>query len=276
MGDRPLLEIDDLSLEYRSGGFGGVGQQRLKVLDGLTIELRSGETLSLLGESGSGKTSLARCIMGLVAPTGGSIRLDGADITRKSASRGAALEARRRIQLVPQGTLNSLVPNFTVARLIGDILRRRNIGGDGLRGELLRLIQLCGLDPVHLDATPGELSGGQRQRVLIARAMAMDPDVLILDEPVASLDVSIQARILNTLAALRTRRGLSMIFITHDLDIAEYIGDRMAIIADGRIIESGPVDEMVNRPRTSFAREMIAAGLSKNRWFRPDLTGRDG
>ena len=274
MNDAPLLSLEQVGIQYRSGGFGGVGQTVHRVLDEVSLDLRPGEVLSLLGQSGSGKTSLARAIMGLVPLQSGRISYGGRVIRVAGAAyRNRGSDLWRQIQLVPQGTGNSLPPGFSVRRTLTDILSRAETPPAELDERVARILDICGLDLGHLESLPGQLSGGQRQRLLIARALAVEPRVLLLDEPVASLDVSIQARILNPLSRLRTELGLTLLLITHDLDIAEYMGDRMAIIHDGSIIESGRVDEMVSNPQTAFVRGLMSSGLAKSRWLRDLETG---
>ncbi len=261
-----LLEIREISLAYESGGFGGLGTEVHQVLDRISLTVQRGEVLSLLGESGSGKTTLARIISGLVKPGEGDVLFEGKLLASADVKPEIAPGRRRSlVQLIPQATENSLAPNFTLERLLSDVLRR--ISSDDVQSRIGQLIDMCGLDASLLDRRPGQLSGGQRQRVLIARAMAMNPRLLILDEPVASLDVSIQARILNTLRDLRSARDLTMIFITHDLDIAEYIGDRMAIIRQGTILESGTVSRLTSQPRHQYTKDLLKAGLAKSLWL---------
>lgn len=267
MTEGNVLEIRNITVEYQGAGFGGIGRKRIRVLNDVSLSLSRGEVLTVLGESGSGKTTLARCIMGRVGMRSGEIAGLRGVIADARGVKVKASELHRHIQLVPQGTQNSLAPNLTVAELLGGVLRRRGLAQRELQRRMDELLNLSGLDRGILSRFPGQISGGQRQRLLIARALAMEPEIILFDEPVASLDVSIQARILNTLNRLRKLADLSIIFITHDLDIAEYISDRIAVIHDGGILECGSVDEVMNRPRNDYTRRLMAAGLGKSRWL---------
>lgn len=280
----PLLRIRWISKQYRSGGYGGIGSRSLYALKDINLDVYPGEVLSIIGESGSGKTTLARCILqreaiqtGRIESLWGTIQHAGKDqFSRPDHESEPPLgpvrtlrsrELYRKIQLVPQATQNSLNPWLRVDQLLNHMLRHTYQAGSDIRRAKEDLMELCGLSPSFLQRYPGELSGGQRQRVLIARALAMEPRLIIFDEPVSSLDVSIQARLLNTLLDLRRQYGLSYVFITHDLDIAEYISDRMAIIHNSRILESGPVEEIVKHPKEEVTRTLLDAGLKKQNWL---------
>jgi ABC-type dipeptide/oligopeptide/nickel transport system ATPase subunit len=266
-----------------------MGAQSLYALKDIDLDLYPGEVLSIIGESGSGKTTLARSILqrekiqsgridsiwGIIqrgAPEQHSRQIQGNPLGPDTTI--SSRDLYRKIQLVPQATQNSLNPWRRVDQLLDPILRRTSGRGnsmqtarDNIQTAKEELMELCGLSPAFLKRYPGELSGGQRQRVLIARALAMEARLIIFDEPVSSLDVSIQARLLNTLLELKEEYGLSYVFITHDLDIAEYISDRMAIIHNSRILESGPVEEIVQHPREEFTRTLLEAGLKKQNWL---------
>ena len=235
----PVLEVEGLSKSYRSAGFGGLGSQIVPVLNNISLNLYKGETLVLLGKSGSGKTTLARCIMRLEDTQAGTIRSErGLIVGTNRKTLLSRHDLYRFIQLVPQATGNYLNPFQTVEHIITTILQTvaRGQGSMANINKLKEILDLSGLDSSLLKRRPIELSGGQRQRLLLARALAMDPAIIIFDEPVSSLDLSIQARILNTLIRLKQQRGLSYIFITHDHDIADYVQDRTIIIENASLV----------------------------------------
>lgn len=260
---KPILRVAGLEKAYSSGGFAGMASHQTDVLCGVDMELYESEILALVGASGSGKSTLARCIAGLEIPDRGSMHCQEMQLAPARFNRVLFRRMREVVQYVPQATRQNLVPHMNIRSLLVSILLRRGFNQQHAEERGMELLQMCGLEPSHMNRLPGELSGGQRQRVLIARALAMEPRVLILDEPVASLDVSIQARMINTLLDIRDRQQLSMIFITHDLDIALYIGDRMAIISDGTIVESAEVDQLVSNPRHPYTRELLSAQASR-------------
>ncbi len=220
----------------------------------VSLEVRPGETIAVVGESGSGKTTLMRSLVRLEEPTSGAILLDGVDIAHLSQRelRGH----RRRLQMVLQDSTASLNPKLTVGALIAEPLtvhRRRT------EGRVAELLALVGLPATAAARFPGELSGGQRQRVAIARALAVEPEVLVLDEPVSALDVSVQADILALLRDLQVRLGVAYVFVTHDLGVVRHIAHRVAVMYLGRIVESGPVDEVLTRPRHPYTRALVSA-----------------
>jgi peptide/nickel transport system ATP-binding protein len=252
----PLLRVTDLGKTYRRRGLLGPGPETVAA-EGVELELRRGETLGLVGESGSGKTTVARCVARLIAPGRGRIELGGAEIGGLSPR--ALRPFRRRIQVVFQDPYRSLNPRRTVGQSIveGPI----NFGVP--RAEALerarRLMGLVGLEPASLDRYPHQFSGGQRQRVCIARALAMEPELLVADEPVSALDVSVQAQVLELLDAVRDRLGLALLFVTHDLRVAARLCDRIAVMRAGRVVEAGPAAELFARPRHAYTQELLAA-----------------
>ena len=253
-----VLAVKDLRKTYRSaGGFLGGGARRVDALRSVTFSLRRGETLGIVGESGSGKSTVARCVTRLVDPDAGSILLDGEDIAM--LGRRALRPLRRRMQMVFQDPYSSLNPRRTVGQLIaeGPIIHGQNSAQAMRRAH--ELLDLVGLDPKVSGRFPHEFSGGQRQRIGLARALALDPAILVADEPVSALDVSVQAQVLRLIADIRARLGLSVLFITHDLRVASQVCDAIAVMRSGEIVEMGPVRQVFEDPRHAYTRELLAA-----------------
>jgi peptide/nickel transport system ATP-binding protein len=245
----------------RSADGAGRASRTLRAVDQVSLSIglgTRGECVALVGESGSGKSTVAKIILGLERPTAGSVRF-GADDLGKTR-RSEQLRRSARIQVVFQDPYASLDPQFTVARtLLEPLVIHRRGGRLERQARISELIGLVGLDDSILDRYPSELSGGQRQRVAIARALALEPAVLVLDEAVSALDVLVQAQILETLRELRQRLGLSMLFITHDLAVVAELADQVAVIKGGKIVESGPVAEVFERPSHPYTRELLDA-----------------
>lgn len=256
--DTPLLSVTGLTRSYPVRGPVLSRRCTRLAVDGVGFELGRGETLGVVGESGSGKTTTARMILGLERIDSGTVLLDGVDVT---TVRGAARRAlHRRIQLVYQNPYASLNPRFTVAELLTEPLRNHGIGGRAeWAGEVRRLLDDVALPADVERRKAAELSGGQRQRVAIARALALGPEVLVCDEPVSALDVTVQARILELLVGLQERRGLSYLFISHDLAVVAQVSDRIAVMRGGRIVESGPTEELLRAPQHPYTRELLSA-----------------
>ncbi len=253
-----VLAVKDLRKTYRSaGGLLGSGGRRVDALRSVTFSLRRGETLGIVGESGSGKSTVARCVTRLVDPDAGSILLDGVDIAR--LGRRALRPLRRRMQMVFQDPYSSLNPRRTVGQLIaeGPIIHGQDFALAMRRAH--ELLDLVGLDPRVSGRFPHEFSGGQRQRIGLARALALDPAILVADEPVSALDVSVQAQVLRLIADIRARLGLSVLFITHDLRVASQVCDAIAVMRSGEIVEMGPVRQVFEDPRHPYTRELLAA-----------------
>jgi peptide/nickel transport system ATP-binding protein len=266
-----VLATEGLAKTYPRGGWLRRGRSDIVAAADVTLSIRRGETLGIVGESGSGKSTVARCIARLIDPSAGRIVLDGEDIARLPAD--ALRPRRRRVQIVFQDPYRSLNPRRTVGQSI--IEGPMNYGatrGDALTTarELMGLVQL---DARALDRYPHQFSGGQRQRICIARALAIRPDLLIADEAVSALDVSVQAQVLSLLDEIRLRLDLAMLFITHDLRVAARVCDRIAVMQRGRIVEQGPVAEVFGAPRHEYTKALFAA-VPGRRWaFASDASG---
>ncbi|MBX6387048.1 MAG: ABC transporter ATP-binding protein, partial [Microbispora sp.] len=241
----PVLAATGLSFAYGSR----------KAVDDVSFSLRAGETLGVVGESGSGKTTLARLALGLLTPDAGEVTLRGGPWSRLPERERRPL--RPAVQVIAQNPLDSFDPRYTVGRLVAEPIsalpkRQR-------RERAAELLGRVGLPPGLLDRRPRELSGGQRQRVAIARALASRPEVLICDEPVSALDVSIQAQVLDLLAEIQAEDGTALLFISHDLGVVRHLSDRVLVMKDGRAVEEGDADEVFRRPRHPYTRELLAA-----------------
>jgi len=250
----PLLQVNNVSKDYPSRDGKGV----VKAVNAVSLSLTAGKTLGIVGESGCGKSTLARLILKLVAATEGEVWFDGVDLLKLNTS---AMRAKRRdIQIVFQDPFASLDPRMTVAQIISEPLDIHRIGSRGERQEKVAdLLKLVGLDPSAGQKYPHEFSGGQRQRIGIARAIALEPKLVVLDEPVSALDVSIQSQILNLLDDLKTRLGLSYIFISHDLSVVEHVSDDVAVMYLGRIVEYGPAEKVFANPRHPYTTALLSA-----------------
>jgi peptide/nickel transport system ATP-binding protein len=251
-----VLRVAGLTKGYTRGSswlarFGSSGPSTLKALDGVDLALRRGEILALVGESGSGKSTLAKILVGSVTPSGGEVHVgDGVPKRGKAAS--------RRVQMVFQDPYSSLNPRLTVGRMLGELLTLHKIvPRREVRAESIRLLNLVGLEEEVLGAYPSQFSGGQRQRLAIARALAVRPEVLIADEPVSALDVSVQATILELFASLRAELGLSILFIAHNLAVVQHLSDRVAVMYLGRIVEVAETAEIFAHPRHPYTRALI-------------------
>jgi oligopeptide/dipeptide ABC transporter ATP-binding protein len=250
VGMTGLLEADGLVKEFRARG-GSV-----RAVDDVSFSLGAGETLGLVGESGSGKSTVARLVVRLLEPSKGSIRLNGDDISH--LSRRALRSMRRRVQIVFQDPYSSLDPRMTARAIVAEPLKIAGRSRE-ISARVPEVLALVGLGPEHEGRYPHELSGGQRQRIGIARALVVQPEVLVLDEPVTALDGSIQAQILNLLARLQAELGLSYLFIGHDLAVVRHLADRVAVMHLGRIVETAPTEELFRAPLHPYTQALLSA-----------------
>ncbi len=252
-----LVSVRDLVVEYTAGGWLGHGT-RARAVDGVSFEIARGETLALVGESGSGKSSVARTILRLQPAAAGSVIVDGHEVFALDTIALRAL--RRRMQIVFQDPSSALNPRMTVGNAIAEGLEIHDILPRGERGaRVASLMEEVGLDPAAAHRYPRAFSGGQRQRVGIARALAVDPSFLVLDEPVSALDVSVQAQVLNLLQVLQQRRGLAYLFIAHDLAVVRQVAHRVAVMYQGKIVETGPTEQVLSAPSQPYTQALLAA-----------------
>ena len=232
----------------------------VRAVDDVSLTIRSGETLGLVGESGSGKSTMARLVMGLQPCTSGQVFFDGQDLAKLRTNELRVL--RPRMQMVFQNPYGSLLPHFSAIANVTEPLRLHERGDKaGRRAKALDLLELVGINPRHADLYPRQFSGGQQQRIAIARALALEPDLLVCDEPTSSLDVSIQAQILELFIDLRDRLGLSCLFISHNLAVVERLADRVAVMSKGKIVEEASTDDLFRAPKDDYTRQLLSAVL---------------
>jgi oligopeptide/dipeptide ABC transporter ATP-binding protein len=254
----PLLQVEDLRVWFPARGSGFAAREYVRAVDGISFDVHRGETLGLVGESGCGKSTTGLALLRLIEPTSGRVRFDGTDVT--TLRPGPLRRLRRRVAMVFQDPYASLDPRHTVGHSVAEPLRVHHLHtGAARRPRLVELFELVGLSPALLDRHPHELSGGQRQRVGIARALAVEPDLLVLDEPIASLDVSVQAQVMNLLRRLQRELGLTYLFIAHDLAAVQHVSDRVAVMYLGRIVEIGPRQVVYGNPGHPYTRALLSA-----------------
>lgn len=259
MSSDAILEIKNLSKKFplKVGIFGSRTSSTVHAVDEVSFTLEKGQTMGLVGESGCGKTTLARLILKLIVPTEGRIMLNGQELNNKNYPRK---KLSKNIQLVFQDPYSSLNPRMTVYDLIGEVLDIHKLAkGEAKKKRIMELMELVGLAPFHIYRYPHEFSGGQRQRIVIARALAANPEILILDEPVSALDVSVRAQILNLLGDLQKKFSLTYLFISHDLSIVRYLCNRVAIMYLGKIVEIGNTAEVFDHPEHPYSEALLEA-----------------
>jgi oligopeptide transport system ATP-binding protein len=255
-----LLEVTDLVKHFpiKRGVLVEREVDQVRAVDGISFSIARGETLGLVGESGSGKSTACRAVLQLIRPTSGSVRFEGHEIAGLSRRRMRPL--RREMQMIFQDPYASLNPRKRIGQIVGDPLRLQRIAsGSELRRRVQELLERVGLSAEHYDRFPHEFSGGQRQRIGIARALALQPKLVIADEPVSALDVSIQAQIINLLDDLQDEFGLTYLFVAHDIGVVRHISDRIAVMHDGKIVEQGSADSVCERPTDAYTKQLLSA-----------------
>src|SRR4051794_22301191 len=254
----PLVEVSHLVKHFaRNAGLFRKGAV-VAAVDDVSFSIDEGETFGLVGESGSGKTTTGRCILRLIEPTSGAVKFRGADVL--AFSRRRMRTARREMQIVFQDPYSSLNPRMRARQIVEEPLIIHRFGDrPGRRARVAQLFQLVGLDPTHLERYPHEFSGGQRQRIGLARALALNPSFLILDEPVSALDVSVQAQVINLLMDLQQQLQLTYLFIAHDLRLVQHICSRVAVMYLGKIVEMGPTASLFSSPQHPYTRALLSA-----------------
>ena len=251
-----LLDVQHLSHSFRLGK-----QAVIKALDDVSFQVRRGEIFGLVGESGSGKSTVARCVMNVYRPTAGTILYNGINICDPKEFRANRAYLQTRRQIVFQDSTSSLNQRMKAVDIITEPMKIQHYRPPrgSYRAEAEFQLHYVGMDPSYLDKYPGEMSGGQRQRVAIARALSMEPELLVADEPIASLDVSIQAQIVNLFRHLREEHGCSILFIAHDLAMVEYLCDRVGVMYHGKLVEVAPTEELYTNPRHPYTRALLSA-----------------
>lgn len=259
MSNENILEIKNLKKHFPIKA--GVLQKvvgHVKSVDGVSFEIKKGQTFGLVGESGCGKTTIGRTILRLTEPTNGEAILNGVDIFKMSKKE--LQKIRPEVQIIFQDPYSSLDPRMPVGEIIGEAVRAHNIvPKEQYRDYIMQIMKDCGLRPYHIDRYPHEFSGGQRQRICIARALALNPKLIIADEPVSALDVSIQAQIINLMKELQEKRGISYLFISHDLSVVKYISDVIGVMYLGNLVEMAPKDELFDNPMHPYTKALLSA-----------------
>ncbi len=259
MEQEVILRVENLKKYFPiKGGFFSKTIGNVKAVDGVSLEVRKGETLGIVGESGCGKSTTGRAILQLLKPTGGKVYFKGQDLSKLSKKEMRAL--RPKMQLIFQDPYSSLNPRMTVGQIIGEALIDHKMATkENLRAKVLEVMDLCGLAEYQIDRFPHEFSGGQRQRIGIARALALDPEFIVADEPVSALDVSIQAQIINLLVKLQKEKGFSYMFISHDLSVVEHLCQRIGVMYLGSMVELADKDELFDNPLHPYTKALLSA-----------------
>jgi oligopeptide transport system ATP-binding protein len=256
----PLLEVADLVKHFpiKRGVLVDREVDQVRAVDGVSFTVNRGETLGLVGESGSGKSTACRAVLQLIKPTSGSVKFEGREIA--GLGRQQMRPLRREMQMIFQDPYASLNPRKRVGQIVGDPLKRQGVAsGSDLRRRVQELLERVGLSSEHYNRFPHEFSGGQRQRIGIARALSLKPKLVICDEPVSALDVSIQAQIVNLLDDLQDEFGLAYLFVAHDIGVVRHISDRIAVMHDGKLVEQGSADQVCEHPKDAYTKKLLAA-----------------
>lgn len=276
MSNENILEVKNLKKHFpiKAGVFQHV-VGHVKSVDGISFEIKRGQTFGLVGESGCGKTTTGRTILRLTEPTDGEAILNGRDIFKMSKKE--LQKIRPEVQIIFQDPYSSLDPRMPVGEIIGEAVRAHNIvPKEKYREYIMQIMKDCGLRPYHIDRYPHEFSGGQRQRICIARALALNPSLIIADEPVSALDVSIQAQIINLMKDLQAKRGISYLFISHDLSVVKYISDVIGVMYLGNLVEMAPKDELFDNPLHPYTQALLSAVPVPDPDFKMDRTILEG
>lgn len=250
--NQPLVKVEDLCKYFQVGR-----NATLKAVDHVSFEVNKGETVSLVGESGCGKSTTGRCLIKLYDPTDGKVYYDGEDITKYNKAQRK--EFTKKVQMIFQNPYASLNPRMTVKEIVGEGLKQQGISSKELDEKVEELLNVVGLNKDHMSRFPHEFSGGQRQRIGIARALSVEPEFIICDEPISALDVSIQAQVINMLKELQEEKGLTYLFIAHDLSVVKYISDRVVVMYLGTIVETAETEELYNNPTHPYTKALLSA-----------------
>jgi oligopeptide transport system ATP-binding protein len=260
MSGEPLLEVSDLVKHFpiKRGILIDREVDQVRAVDGISFTVNRGETVGLVGESGSGKSTACRAVLQLIKPTSGSVTFEGQEIA--GLGRRQMRPLRREMQMIFQDPYASLNPRKRVGQIVGDPLKRQGVAsGSDLRRRVRELLERVGLSSEHFNRYPHEFSGGQRQRIGIARALSLKPKLVICDEPVSALDVSIQAQIVNLLDDLQDEFGLAYLFVAHDIGVVRHISDRIAVMNEGKIVEQGTADQVCEHPKDAYTKKLLSA-----------------